>query len=645
MSLPLAANTVDAAALADELIRFRVIDPARLAELLPGFSGNGGAALAEYLVARGALTAFQADQALAGHGALLVLGPYRLTGSAGTGTFGPLFSARHISKPGLFVARVLPLRSLWRAKQAKPLAHTLSAGIDHPAVVPLVEVDSANGFHYLVWTHAEGERLIDRVAASGSLHPGEAIALIGHLAGALGACHARGVVHGALTPHSVVLGRGGLPLVLELGAGVLLAQNIAEDESLFDSMSTAFASAEVLEFAAPELGDTAYDPTPAVDQYALGAVGYFALTGLSPYPHPTLADQLRVKRAGPPPSAAIVNPAVPKELAAIIERMMAPIPADRFATLNQVEETLAQLSVADQGSDSAQSAPSAADDPFKHTGGQGRYRAGGGNTKAIPGTAGFRPPERDDSEASITFELPETPESKPALIPMPTVPIHGPETESGWGIETLRDPPSGRRLERGESAPSAEGARPVADPRLTAPTPVQWHTLGTAEENLDPTHLEGPPPDSVLWKTVKRNLLFWQRPTETVQVSVFGPAAVAPGQSVKLAVFLHRPDAVASVRTLSRAFQHEAELIGAGFLTHEVPRGKELAVHLSVANAGVSRTLFACTWRGQPHRIGFDLHVPWESPGGPSPGLVSVGLNNVRIGKIEFRFNVLPRKA
>ncbi|MBP3958046.1 hypothetical protein J8F10_22550 [Gemmata sp. G18] len=60
----------------------------------------------------------------------------------------------------------------------------------------------------------------------------------------------------------------------------LLAQNLDADESLFDSMSAAFASASVLTFAAPELAVSPLDPTPAGDQYALGAVCYFALTGL-----------------------------------------------------------------------------------------------------------------------------------------------------------------------------------------------------------------------------------------------------------------------------------------------------------------------------------------------------------------------------
>jgi hypothetical protein len=162
---------------------------------------------------------------------------------------------------------------------------------------------------------------------------------------------------------------------------------------------------------------------------------------------------------------------------------------------------------------------------------------------------------------------------------------------------------------------------------------------------MAPAQGEGAPPNaSVLWKKVRRNLMFWQAAADTLQVSVFGPPAT-PGRTVKLLVFLHTPDAADNVRTLSRAFLEGAELIGTGFASQDVPRGSELAVHLSVANAGVAKALLKMQWRGQPQRLGFDLHVPWESPEGVSPGLVSVGLKNVRIGKIEFGLNVLPRKA
>ena len=64
-----------------------------------------------------------------------------------------------------------------------------------------------------------------------------------------------------------------------------------------------------------------------------------------------------------------------------------------------------------------------------------------------------------------------------------------------------------------------------------------------------------------------------------------------------------------------------------------------------MTNGGVAKSLLRLDWHGQPHRLAFDLHVPWESPGGPAPGLVSVGRDNVRIGKVEFRLRILPRQA
>ena len=642
MPFPLAANTVDAAALADELARFRVVDQAQLVKLLAEFTGSGPAALAEFLVRRDVLTPFQAERALAGESRMLALGPYRLTGRAGPGTFGPLFTATHTSKPGQFSVRVLPLRSLWKARQAKQLARTLSAAVTHPAVAPLLEVDSANGFHYLVWRAVEGERLADRVGASGPLHAGDAAAMFGHLASALAACHACSAVHGAITPHSVAIGASGLPQLLELGAGAILAQSVADDESLFDSMSAAFGSAAVLTFAAPELAAEPHMPAVAADQYALGAIGYFAVTGLPPFPHPTLAEQLRAKRAGPPPSAAVVNPEIPAELAAVFERMMAPDPADRFATLEEVEDRLAELAT----SDPSPLAESPVIESLMLSKLHPRDSSGAISWSAT-GSGVVRLPARDDSDASVTFELPDPPETLPNALPEELP--EALEDDPPPARATVETPPSVQTARRPELAERPRlrdsGADRPSDPRLTAPTPVQWHTANTNSAPDADEAETGPPARSVVWKTVKRKLLFWQAATDAVQVSVFGPSAVTPGQAVRLTIFLHPPAATDNVRTLSRAFQHDAELIGTGYLTREVARAAELAVHLSVANAGVARTLLKCQWRGQPHRLGFELHVPWESPEGTSPGLVSVGLNDVRVGRIEFRLNVLPRKA
>src|SRR5207302_10063424 len=126
--------------------------------------------------------------------------------------FGPIFRAAKGKQE--FVLRVLPLRSLWQAKQAKQLVRTMAALADHPTVVPLVDADSANGYHYLVWPLTDRELLGDRVPPGVPPAPMATAALLIQLATALAECHARQIVHGLLTPHTIALDEKGRPHVL-----------------------------------------------------------------------------------------------------------------------------------------------------------------------------------------------------------------------------------------------------------------------------------------------------------------------------------------------------------------------------------------------------------------------------------------------
>jgi len=677
MSSRLIPNTIDAAVLADELARFRVVDSAVLADLLAEFSGSGPAALVEFLVNRDVLTPFQADRVLAGEIGMLALGPFRLTSPAGPGTFGPVFSATHKDKPGeLFRVRVFPLRSLWRARQAKQLARAL-AKCPHPAIVPPTDADSANGYHYFVWPHAEGQSLPDRVAAR-PLSAGETVGMLAHLADALHACHVRKVTHGALTPRAVLLAPDGLPRLLDLGAGAVLAANLAEDESLLDTMSAAVAVGEVMEYAAPEYA-TDPTPTPANDQYALGAIGYFALCGLPPFPELSATEQLAAKQTTAPTPLNLVNPAIPVELAAIIGRMLSPSPADRFPSLDAVHDHLAALAMPLDVPRSRMSEHTPKLKPEYLPLSQLRERrephepgrSSGSVQWPTPGSGIALLPSRDDSDASVTFELPDlVPEEvapSPTIEPMGTPSLNVPETQSPQSSGSQVTPglapspvplltpgsPTSSPVAPAPHTASTDGQQMAKFPKQDAPDPrkgveppVHYHTETCGTD--DTTAREGddrPLTDSVRWKKLKRSLLFWKAATDVIQVSVYGPAAIVPGLQAKVSVYLHTPDSAESVRTLSRAFHHDSELIGTGYVAKEVAREAKLEVHLSVVNAGVTKSLFTLVWRGQPYRVVFDLHVPWEAPSGAAPGLVSIGLDNIRIGKTEFRLNMLPRKA
>jgi hypothetical protein len=82
-------------------------------------------ALAEYLVQRGILSKFQAQRILEGKTQGLVLGPYNLIDSIGTGSMGQVYKAISKSDNKYYAVKVLPRRSMWKRAAGAPA----SAGV------------------------------------------------------------------------------------------------------------------------------------------------------------------------------------------------------------------------------------------------------------------------------------------------------------------------------------------------------------------------------------------------------------------------------------------------------------------------------------------------------------------------------------
>jgi len=615
---PLAATIPDAAGLAEELSRHRILAPDRLETLLAEFTDSGASEFAQFLIARGELTPFQVERILLGAGKSLTLGPYRLLEPHHIGSFGPIFRGTRAGRP--FAIRALPLRSLWQAKQAKQLVHSLAAMPPHSALIPLTDADSANGSHYLVWPLVEGDLLSERVESGGPLPPMEATQLLARLAAGLAALHARQAVHGLFTPHSVLLAPDGSPRLLEVGAGMLLARNLAADGSLFDTMSTAIAVAGAFDYAAPEWIANPANPTPAGDQYSLGAVGYFALTG-SP----------------PPASEPIAAESLPPDLFDVLSRLLRIDPDSRFSGMDEVREVLAKMAGVATPPPAVDLKPAAEARPDN-------YRAdssmeGDWQPASVP----------DGIEASVQFELPEPALELAAARKGDTPEVAEPDG-AAFGLRWTPPQLSATALTRPAAAAPPRSAPKIAPPPLLpaaplpSPEPREKKTSGSwsvvADQMVPRPVVDAPPPPSHLWKRIRQKVLFWRTKGDAVQISVFGPSSVEHSQTPKLTVFLHSPAAAASVATLARAFHHDAELLGSSRVARAVARGGRLAVHLAVANIAVANPLGNCKWQGQPHRFTFDLVVPWEAPIGRAPGVVSIGRDDVRIGKVEFIISI-----
>ena len=116
----------------------------------------------------------------------------------------------------------------------------------------------------------------------GKLSPDVAAYYALQVAEALDVCHQQALFHGLLKPSNLMVGADNKIYILDFGIGCLLAET--EGESLVDTMSTANSVTSGLDCASPESIMDPTNLTPAGDQYSLGCVLYYCLTGQYPFP-------------------------------------------------------------------------------------------------------------------------------------------------------------------------------------------------------------------------------------------------------------------------------------------------------------------------------------------------------------------------
>src|SRR5262249_41232740 len=294
-------------------------------------------ALAQFLVGQGILTEFQAEKLLQGKSQALVLGPYRLMDALGTGSMGTVYKAQSKNDNHWYAVKVLPRRSMWNVRIARRQVRSFEQ-INHPAVVPFVDVGTSGSTHYLAWPLVEGEILETLVQQQGKLAPETAALHALQTAEGLDACHQQEIIHGLLKPSNLMIGYDGQIRILDFGIGSLLAN--AEGESLVDTMSTANPLTSGLDFASPECILEPSNRTPAGDQYSLGCVLYFCLTGQYPFPEGTAIEKMMAHQTKEPTPIKELAPEVPHGLVEVVERLMQKSPEARFPHTRDVVEAL-----------------------------------------------------------------------------------------------------------------------------------------------------------------------------------------------------------------------------------------------------------------------------------------------------------------
>ena len=207
-----------------------------------------------------------------------------------------------------------------------------AAGLAHPNIVPIHAVEDHGDVVFFVMGYVEGETLGRRVSRAGPVPASEATRLLRDVAWALAYAHGRGVVHRDIKPDNILIDRGsGRALVTDFGIA-----RVADAPSSLTLDGHVMGTAQYMspEQAAGESIDG------RSDLYALGAVGFAALTGRPPFEAPTVAALLARQMLQDAPPVASLRAGLPARLAEVVDRCLAKRPDDRFPSAEALATAL-----------------------------------------------------------------------------------------------------------------------------------------------------------------------------------------------------------------------------------------------------------------------------------------------------------------
>jgi serine/threonine protein kinase len=194
----------------------------------------------------------------------------------------------------------------------------LRASVDHPNVLRLLKaVDGGQRLH--MESIPRGAGTLADLLAEGPLERTHALKILGQVAGALETARAKGLVHRALSPRSIIVQPGDEPNVLltDFGIGAPRVMPCELPAALEDS---AYRAPEEVRGEAPE---------PASNVYSLTCMLVECLTGAPPYVYPRPVLTLHAHLTAPPPRISERDPSLPAELDEVIARGLTKDPRER----------------------------------------------------------------------------------------------------------------------------------------------------------------------------------------------------------------------------------------------------------------------------------------------------------------------------
>ena len=295
-------------------------------------------ATAAKLVQDGVLTTFHVKHLMSGKYKGFVIGQYKVLEQIGAGGMGVIFLAEHMSLRRRVAIKVLPGEKAADPESLERFYREarVVAALDHPNIVRAYDVSRSGSIHYIVMEYIDGESLEQLVRRKGTLAVEEAADCISQAASGLQHAHERGLVHRDIKPGNLLMDKTGVLKVLDMG----LARFFQDNSTLTMNLGNG-AAIGTADYMAPEQGVNSHDVDIRADIYSLGVTFYTLLTGKPPFADQTITQKLVAHHMRDPISIRKACPDISAEFAAVVAKMMAKKPKDRF---QEPQEVVAALS-------------------------------------------------------------------------------------------------------------------------------------------------------------------------------------------------------------------------------------------------------------------------------------------------------------
>jgi serine/threonine protein kinase len=295
--------------------------------------------LAQAMVRDGVLTTLQAGLLLKGKWRNFIInGKYKLLEHLGTGGMGSVYLCEHVLMRRRVAIKVLPhdkvsdqmlLERFYREARAV-------AALDHYNIVRAHDIDRDGDMHFMVLEYVDGSSLQFVVDRFGAMSIGRAVNCIRQTADGLQHAHEAGLIHRDIKPGNLLVDRCGTVKILDLGLARFFGDDAGPATRKYE-LENVMGTADYL---APEQAVANGTVDIRGDIYSLGVTFYFLMTGKSPYQDGSISQKLMFHQISAPTPITQYRREVPRRLVAVIDKMLAKDPNERFQEPAELAEAL-----------------------------------------------------------------------------------------------------------------------------------------------------------------------------------------------------------------------------------------------------------------------------------------------------------------